>query len=242
VASEFIYVYQTICSINNKSYVGVHRTKNLNDRYIGGGLSKGRKPKLDNVFHRAVRKHGYASFKTHILSFYDTYQEALDEERFIVNDKWVKDTNNYNTAIGGGGNTTSWMDESRKKEWKNNLSISVKRYMDNGGRDRIKDIVTLNLKKMFGKDNPMYGTKNPHCQKPILQYDLNMKFIKRFSNLTDAASEVNAFISSISYCCIGVNKSTKGFIFRFENYTDKDLLKLNSNLDKRKKGGQKDDC
>jgi hypothetical protein len=100
---KYIYVYQTINKINGKSYVGLHSTNNLNDGYIGCGIFSQAHAKSTSVFHNAVRKYGYASFNRHILSFYDTYQEAIDEERFIVDEKWVKRKDTYNMALGGAG-------------------------------------------------------------------------------------------------------------------------------------------
>ena len=100
---KYIFVYQTINEINGKSYVGVHSTDDLNDGYIGCGIYSQAHAKRNNIFHNAVRKYGYASFRRYILSFYDTYLEAVDEEKFIINEVWVKRKNNYNMALGGWG-------------------------------------------------------------------------------------------------------------------------------------------
>jgi hypothetical protein len=106
----YTYSYQTICEISGKSYIGVHATNNINDGYIGCGIFRQSSAKKNYLFHKAVRKHGYNSFTRHILSFWDTYEDALAEEKYLVDKKWVSDSGNYNTAIGGNGNTTSWMD------------------------------------------------------------------------------------------------------------------------------------
>src|ERR1700733_1828224 len=129
---EYIYVYQTICEVNGKSYVGVHRTKRVNDGYIGCGVYRMSNVILDVPFHRAVRKYGYDKFSTYILSFYDTYVEALEEERFIVDKNWVKNKNNYNTALGGRGNPTSWMNDVVKDKWRNNIKKSVINWFNDG--------------------------------------------------------------------------------------------------------------
>lgn len=90
------YVYQTKNLINNKTYIGVHCTNDLDDNYLGSGLN----------LKRAIKKYGINNFKKEILAFYDTKKEAFEEENFLVNDKWVEDTNNYNISVGGyGGNT-----------------------------------------------------------------------------------------------------------------------------------------
>src|SRR5688572_24788687 len=124
---KFIFVYQTICLINNKSYIGVHGTDDIDDGYIGCGVYEHSDARRHMSFHRAVKKYGYENFRRYILDFFDNYQNALDEERLLVNTKWVKDKNNYNSAVGGAGSTTEWMTPERKAEWKANLSKSVKK-------------------------------------------------------------------------------------------------------------------
>jgi len=102
----FYFTYQTKNLITGKTYIGVHKTSNLNDGYIGGGiyrisdairLSKSK----TRFFPRSVVKHGYENFKLEILCFFDTYEECLEEEKFLVDMKWVKSKSNYNALEGG---------------------------------------------------------------------------------------------------------------------------------------------
>ena len=124
MAETFIYTYQTICEVSGKSYVGVHKTTNLNDGYIGCGIFKPSDAwRSKYPFHRAVKKYGYASFKRHILSFYDTYDEALAEERYIVSKEWVKNDINYNCALGGRGSGIYFMSDESKKEMYEKISV-----------------------------------------------------------------------------------------------------------------------
>lgn len=117
VKERYIYVYQTINLVNGKSYIGVHSTTKLNDGYIGCGICKQSDAFKDKYsFHRAVNKYGYASFKRHILSFYDTYEEALEEERYLVNKEWVKRNDNYNNALGGNSGTVYFLSADKKKD------------------------------------------------------------------------------------------------------------------------------
>ena len=123
----YIFVYQTICEANGKSYVGIHATSDIDDGYIGCGIKKQYDSyKKTLLFHKAVRKHGYASFRRYILSFYNTYEEALEEERFIVNKKWVKSDDNYNVAIGGNGGAMYGLDEEVKREMYRKIAEKAK--------------------------------------------------------------------------------------------------------------------
>lgn len=102
-------IYCTTCLVNNKIYIGVHKTENpdIFDSYIGNGIDKST---LNSVlknpitpFERAVKKYGYKNFKRAVLFIYDNWKEAYDKEAEIVNLEFVKRKDTYNVALGGLG-------------------------------------------------------------------------------------------------------------------------------------------
>ena len=101
---KYKYLYKTTNLINNKVYIGIHCTDNLNDKYIGNGVkinfTANNKKKL-TAFKSALLKYGVKNFKLEILNFYDTYEECLEQEKLLVNEQWVLDRGNYNTTVGG---------------------------------------------------------------------------------------------------------------------------------------------
>lgn len=103
---KFNIVYETTNKVNGKKYVGIHTTYKLEDGYIGCGVYSNRKTLapmlLRNAFPKAVKKHGVENFSRKILAFFDTYEEALQLEKLIVNRDWVTSRKNYNSALGGG--------------------------------------------------------------------------------------------------------------------------------------------
>lgn len=167
------YVYQTKNLVNGKTYVGYHCTNDLNDGYIGCGCrslayAKGIiKHGLKSAFLRSVVKHGYENFKKEILSFYDTVEECLEEEAFLVDKKWVNSKDNYNLKVGGDEppNKTitsleqeelifkEFMEGSYKEELciKHNVSESVI-YRITKNRDTTKRIVPVQKHSLFIKD------------------------------------------------------------------------------------------
>lgn len=215
---EYIFVYQTICEVNNKSYIGVHRTKNINDGYIGGGIrsestiGKEGQHKKNNQFHNAVRKYGYNSFKRYELDFFDTYEEALMEEKRIVDLKWVKSKDNYNSALGGRGSTHDWMSDEQ--------------------RQAIRE-------KYKGELNHRYGKMAENAKK-VIQYNLQGEEIGRYISATDAAIKLNLIGSNVSACCLGRYSQSGGFVFRYEKYTEKERGTLNKNLSLRKREYKED--
>ena len=54
-------VYRTTNNINNKIYIGVHKTTNPNDKYLGSGLA----------IKSSIKKHGKENFTKSILFEYD---------------------------------------------------------------------------------------------------------------------------------------------------------------------------
>jgi len=201
---EYIFVYQTICEVNGKSYVGFHTTKNVNDGYIGCGIRNQNMAKGKQPFHAAVRKYGYASFKRHILSFYDTVEEALAEETYIVNERWVRSNDNYNAALGGRGYLFAGLS-------KEEISAIYK-----------------------GPKNHRYG-KPAQNRRRVIQYNLNGEKITTYESAKDAGSAVGDYATNISNTCRGKYGQCKGFIFRYERYSENELEILNKNLLNRKR-------
>jgi hypothetical protein len=85
------YTYQTKNLINGKTYIGVHSTNNINDGYIGSGTT----------LKSSIRKHGKKNFRKVILCFFDSAADAYEEEKYLVNESWVKRDDNYNMCVGG---------------------------------------------------------------------------------------------------------------------------------------------
>jgi len=88
---DYFFVYETTNLVNGRKYRGIHKTKKINDNYLGSGLS----------FVNAIKKYGKENFKREILEFCNSYDELLEREKFFVDEEWVKDRTNYNTKTGG---------------------------------------------------------------------------------------------------------------------------------------------
>lgn len=95
---KYIVVYKIVNIINNKEYVGVHRTNNINDSYLGSG----------KLIRKAVEKYGKYNFKKEILFIFDNDEEgermAFEEEGRIVNVEYTLREDTYNISVGGNIN------------------------------------------------------------------------------------------------------------------------------------------
>jgi hypothetical protein len=111
------YVYRLINTITGMEYTGVHRTDNLLDGYMGSG----------KIIKRAIKKYGEGTFKKEIISRFDTYMEALEEERRLVTKEYINRHDTYNIREGGFGRC-EWSDQHKKefsaykkKQWQDSV-------------------------------------------------------------------------------------------------------------------------
>jgi len=90
---EYIYLYKITNLINDKIYIGIHKTYNLEDCYMGSGI----------LIKQAIKKYKIENFKKEILYFFNSYEEAYLKEKEIVNENFINRKDTYNIAIGGKG-------------------------------------------------------------------------------------------------------------------------------------------
>lgn len=101
-------VYCTTNIVNNKIYIGVHKTQDPNvfDGYIGCNVRINHPSSYMNPatpFQFAVKKYGPKNFKRVVIQTFETEQEAFALEAELVNLEFVKRKDTYNAAIGGNG-------------------------------------------------------------------------------------------------------------------------------------------
>lgn len=89
----FYYLYKITNTINDKIYIGVHKTTDLNDGYMGSG----------KIISSAIKKHGIQNFNKEILQHFDNYEDALEKEKEVVNDVFLLREDVYNIRRGGQG-------------------------------------------------------------------------------------------------------------------------------------------
>ena len=89
----FYTVYKVTNQINGKIYIGCHKTKDLDDDYMGSG----------KYLARAKEKHGIENFKKEILFVFDNPEQMFAKEAEIVNEDFLAEENTYNLNVGGFG-------------------------------------------------------------------------------------------------------------------------------------------
>ena len=102
-------VYKTTNIVNNKIYIGVHKTQNPNkfDRYIGNGViisknnSEFKVSNADTPFRKALNKYGVQNFIRETISCFDTEDEAYKLEEELVDEEFISRNDTYNLKLGG---------------------------------------------------------------------------------------------------------------------------------------------
>jgi hypothetical protein len=135
---KFYILYLITNTINNKIYVGVHATNNVDDGYMGSGT----------YIRRAIEKYGVENFKKTVLKYFDNEEDMFLAEKAIITPEFVKENTNYNIALGGsGGNTGNYNSKKRSS------LISTA----SSNRIMAKDITGKIIK--VPKDDPRFDTK-----------------------------------------------------------------------------------
>lgn len=117
-------VYKTTNILNGKIYIGVHKTSNPDDSYLGSG----------KLLLRSINKYGRENFVKEILFIFNDKESAYNKEKSIVNEKFILKTTNYNLKEGGiggldekhilRGKNHPWYGRKHTKESKKKISQS----------------------------------------------------------------------------------------------------------------------
>ena len=171
---QYHYIYKTTNLINEKYYLGMHSTNNLNDGYMGSG----------NRIRRSIKKYGKENFKMEILEFQPDRCSLKEREKELVNIDLLTDSLCMNIMCGGEGGFISEEQQkyrskcgglayskklktdfqSFEKHSERSSKIMSKLHAD--GKIRIPNTTGLkhkeSTKKLIGEKNSIYqkGEKN----------------------------------------------------------------------------------
>lgn len=147
------YLYEIRNNINGKIYIGVHKTKVLDDGYMGSG----------SIITRAIEKHGVENFTKTILEYFETQEEMFEREKEIVNEEFLNREDTYNLRRGGLGGF-DYINSNQINLYGRNGQIGFGGSNLQLGRDRIRTIedsakISKSLKEKYrmGFINPFTG-------------------------------------------------------------------------------------
>jgi group I intron endonuclease len=104
------YIYKITNLCNGKTYIGMHRTKNLDDGYMGSG----------KLLKAAIKKYGKENFQKDILETFDNEEDMILKEKELVTNEFILSEDNYNIMPGGKFGSLE----------RNNLSFTGKKHSE----------------------------------------------------------------------------------------------------------------
>lgn len=151
----FYYLYKIRNTLNDKIYVGVHKTKDMNDGYMGSG----------KVIKRAIEKYGIENFTKVILETFEDSVTMYAREKEVVTEEFLAREDTYNLRRGGHGGF----------DYINSLE-QTHLTRKNGGINQSKNNKELGLgmyhnpKYRFSKNNPYQQLGNsPESRKKAIE-------------------------------------------------------------------------
>jgi len=164
-------VYKTINLVNGKYYIGVHKTDDPNDDYLGSGIA----------LKKALEKYGKENFKKEILHIFLTAEDAYREEEKLV----VVSEETYNLNKGGVGgfdyiNSLGLENVMKNPETAKKVSVAAKKNWGEN-KEKFTDIAIKNIKKSHElrkgkKDTPATKEKRNNSLKKY--YEKNKSHLK----------------------------------------------------------------
>lgn len=190
-------VYKITNLLNGKLYIGVHKTDDLNDSYMGSGV----------LIKQAIAKYGIENFKKEYLAIFDNPDDMFKMESELVNEEFVKSSSSYNIKEGGFGGWDhlnsgpafiSRTSLPKLQSWicAGNNALREKLANDEKFRDEFSNRIKAGLKKRGKIDSPRFTGKK--------HSDLTKEKISK-ANAIAAKGKANSQFGTMWIC----NPSTK---------------------------------
>lgn len=232
-----IYIYKITNKENKKIYIGqtVDFQKRMKEHKYGRNGGK------NSIIDRAYRKIGSEGFEEEIIDVAET-QETADmlEKKYIEKFNSLK-PNGYNVLKGGRQQHGAWnqkailvykLDGTFLKEYESSGELereSNGKYTSRSIRHscktpthRLKDILVKY--KIDSDEIKKYRKPASVRRKKVVQYDLDLNKICEFDSIQVAAQATNTNRIKIIECCKHRQKTTNGYVWRYEDDQEFDGL------------------
>jgi len=222
--TKIIYtVYKTTNTINNKIYIGVHKTTNPNDSYLGSGI----------IIKSAIQKYGKSNFTKSILFDYDNSNDAYLKESQIVNSKFIKSKNTYNISIGGnGGNTGNYKSGKFNPNYGSKRTLSTRIQMSKSAKIKLftKEHRNNMSKRQLGENHFRFSgyyitpwgkfTTSKEASTKFIKFQMIIKWCKNSDKIiTNRMITPSKYLTSLKEFPLGKTLKEIGFDFIPKDYS-----------------------
>lgn len=179
----FYYTYKITNLINDKIYIGVHKTTELDDGYMGSGT----------VIRNAIQKHGIQNFKKDILKFFECSELMYEHEKEIVTDEFLLREDTYNLRRGGSGGF----------DYINKVKLNDRTGMIHSALSKEK--MSVSCKASFTEDRKQEISKRTKLLKPALGVKHKTppnKSIDHKNKISESLSNVKHQLVECPHCLI----------------------------------------
>jgi group I intron endonuclease len=207
------YIYRITNKITKQNYIG-QTIQDLYERW------KQHKKKNSNCVYlkAAFSKYGIENFDFKLICIgFDNDLNKL--EIFYINKYNSVSPNGYNLRLGGN-NGGKHSEETKRK-----ISESLKKTLNSNNNKKVGKPHTEETKIKLS--NISKGRKHKietieklrliNTKHKVVQLDMSGNVINVFFNTVEAAKALNTTKNNICRACNGKIKSSKGFLFRYEN-------------------------
>jgi len=210
-------VYCTTNLVNNKIYIGVHRTNpEYFDGYLGNGCYVNQPSTYKDAktkFQCAIIKYGSKKFKRTTIAIFDSEDDAYMLEADIVNEQFLQRPDVYNMALGGKGG--SWVINSKLTYQYNDKGDLISEYKSIHDAAKIYNVNLRSIQRAicdkckcrgFFWTNTKYDKldlskmkpyEGLHCI-PTYQYDKDGNYECCYDSIRDAARVTGIHSANIS--------------------------------------------
>lgn len=228
------YIYKATNTINGMSYIGqsVHPSERVQQHLTDRRTNT-------SIFHRAIDKYGADAFKWSILAKVNGKEMANKAEKHYIKRENTLKPNGYNMTKGGDGGSM-WnitpvvcltLDGEFVKRYESMASTEEDGFNQSDVSANCRGEIQTCKGHLFMLESEYlkHGAKKwvkqmPNTVKPIIQCDLNGNFIQKFPSIAEAEKVTGIAHNLIVSCAKGRYKTSKGFIFAYEeNYPIKDI-------------------
>lgn len=232
-------VYQTTNKVNNKIYIGVHKTENpeIFDGYLANGVYIYRPSSYMNprtYFQYAVKKYGIKNFIRTNIKVFDTEEEAYALEAELVNQEFIERDDTYNLILGGRS-TEQFMvkvymydlDGNFEREFESLISAAKylnpnatggghlpraikKRHQFHGHQFSYEKIDKM--PKLKTNRDVSKEIARPYTGGKVGRYDKEGNLLEVFETMTHV---VKAGYNNAKKVALGQRETCKGFVFKY---------------------------